>query len=66
MNHDDLYVLSLYWCITSITTVGYGDISGTNSTERLFCSLVMLVGVIAFSFANGSLASIISSSDEAH
>lgn len=58
-------MLSFYWTITTITTVGYGDISGTNTIERIFCSIIMLVGVISFGFANGTLASIISNSDEA-
>ena len=49
--------------ITTITTVGYGDISGTNNYERIFASFVMVVGVILFSIANGALASIISSLD---
>ena len=55
----DFYALSLYWTITTITTVGYGDISATNTAERWFCSLVMVIGVISFSFANGSLGLII-------
>jgi hypothetical protein len=63
MTNKEIYTVSLYWTITTITTVGYGDISGTNSIERLFCSLIMLVGVIAFSFANGALASILTSYD---
>jgi len=54
---------SFYWTVTTITTVGYGDISGTNNIERIYCSIMMLVGVIAFSFANGSLASIIQNYD---
>ena len=55
-----IYYVSFYWCITTITTVGYGDISGTNNVERMFCAFVMVVGVIMFSLANGALASIIS------
>ena len=51
-----LYFVSIYWTITTITTVGYGDISANNLEERLFCSLVMVLGVISFSFANGSLS----------
>jgi len=58
-----LYYISFYWTITTITTVGYGDIYGTNNYERLFASFVMVVGVILFSIANGALASIISSLD---
>jgi hypothetical protein len=43
--------------------VGYGDIGGVNNIERVFCCIVMIIGVISFSFANGSLAAIISQMD---
>ena len=63
---DDLalYCLAFYWSVTTITTVGYGDITGTNNYERVFCSFIMVVGVILFSMANGALASIMTSLDE--
>jgi hypothetical protein len=61
-----LYWTSFYWTVTTITTVGYGDISGGNNSERIFCSVVMIVGVFAFSFANGSLASIMSNYDQSN
>lgn len=56
-------MISLYWTITTITTVGYGDISGTNILEMVFCCFVMIIGVIAFGFANGTLASIMTNYD---
>lgn len=54
-----MYTIGLYWTITTITTVGYGDISATNTSERIVASIIMIIGVIAFSFAIGSLSSII-------
>jgi len=59
LNEYDYYTLSFYWTITTITTVGYGDISATTTAERWFCGLTMVIGVISFSFANGSLGLII-------
>ena len=55
----ELYVTSTYWTCTAIATVGYGDIIGTNTIERIFCSACMIIGVISFTFANGTFASIL-------
>ena len=55
----NLYLTSIYFTITTITTVGYGDISISTPLEKIFCIIVMLIGVIAFSIASGSLASIL-------
>ena len=66
MEPSALYALSFYWTITTITTVGYGDISGKNTVEWVYCSFMMVIGVVSFSFANGSLASILSNYDESN
>ena len=61
-NPDDMsqmYVIGVYWTITTITTVGYGDIYATNTPERIVATIIMVIGVIAFSFSTGSLSSII-------
>ena len=58
-----IYTISLYWTITTITTVGYGDISATNTAERIVACIIMVIGVIAFSFSTGSLSSIIQNQD---
>lgn len=60
---SELYLTAVYFTITTITTVGYGDMSGGTKQEKIFCIILMLFGVIAFSFATGSLASILSSYD---
>lgn len=65
-DNGKLYCLALYWTVTTITTVGYGDISGTNQIERIFSIIIMLIGVISFSFVNGSLTSIVSSLDNSN
>ena len=57
--HSELYLSSFYFTVTTITTVGYGDITAKSKFEQIFCILVMIIGVISFSFASGSLASIL-------
>ena len=44
--------------------MGYGDISANNSIERVFCIFIMLIGVMSFSYATGSLSSMIQNYDE--
>jgi len=61
-----LYLTSFYFIITTMSTVGYGDISGQNNLERTVSIVLMLVGVISFSFATGSLSSIMSNYDAAN
>ena len=62
-NMGEMYTIGLYWTITTITTVGYGDISATNTSERILACIIMVIGVIAFSFSTGSLSSIIQNVD---
>lgn len=57
------YWTALYFTITTITTVGYGDISGQNTIQRLYCVFLMLMGVIAFSYATSTLSQIMSNMD---
>ncbi|KAJ8598622.1 hypothetical protein CTAYLR_003047 [Chrysophaeum taylorii] len=42
------YLYSLYFVTTTLTTVGYGDISPINLTERAVCIAVMVVGGLAW------------------
>ena len=57
------YFLSLYFVTQTFTTVGYGDVSPSGTGERCFVVLMMLIGVFTFSFASGSLASIMQNVD---
>jgi hypothetical protein len=37
------YIISLYYAVVTMTTVGYGDIHATNVAERIAAILIMLV-----------------------
>ncbi len=50
--------------MATITTVGYGDVSGKTTAEQGFCIVLMIIGVIAYSTAISSFMSIINASDQ--
>jgi Ion channel len=56
-------VTSFYFCVTTLVTVGYGDITAYSIGERAVCSCLMILGVVSFSIATGALSSIITSYD---
>ena len=60
----ELYITSYYFTIETVTTVGYGDYEIKTPIEKLFTIVTMLIGVIIFTFASGSLASILQSADK--
>jgi hypothetical protein len=44
----DNYIASLYFVVQSMTTVGYGDVSASNTIERATAIVFMLIGVLLF------------------
>jgi Trk-type K+ transport system membrane component len=59
----DQYVTSVYFTVTTVLTVGYGDIRAFSNFEKLFCMILMIFGVISFSYSTGALSTIIQSVD---
>jgi len=50
-----IYVNAAYFILTTITTVGYGDISGHTKYEYLFSMCVEFVGLTFFSLLTGTI-----------
>lgn len=53
-------VLTLYFALTTLSTVGYGDYHPVSQAEMIFISIVMLGGVAFFSYIMGNFIEIIS------
>ena len=45
-----IYLISTYFVIVTVTTVGYGDITGDSLPEICFQIILLIVGTIAYSF----------------
>ena len=54
------FISSCYFSITTLSTVGYGDLFPISNTEMILSIFIMLAGVGFFSFIMGSFIEIIS------
>eukprot|EP00891_Asterochloris_glomerata_P007207 jgi/Astpho2/7207/Aster-x0763 len=54
------YVASVYFAMTTVTTVGYGDIIAQSAVEEITAMIIMLCGVLFFGILIGSLGEIVS------
>ncbi len=57
------YVGALYWAVTTLATVGYGDVTPANDAQRIYAIVVMLLGVGTYGFVIGNVASILAHLD---
>ena len=49
-SYINIYLTAVYFIIVTITTVGYGDITGDSMPEIIFQILLLIIGTIAYSF----------------
>jgi hypothetical protein len=44
ITHAEYYITALYFTLTSLTSVGFGNVSANTTSEKVFCILMMLIG----------------------
>ncbi len=63
--HPELhpYQQALYWSITTLTTVGYGDIAPIGAQQVAYAMVVMGLGVAMYGYIIGNVASLLANID---
>ena len=64
--NEGIYLNAMYFAMTTVTTVGYGDLGGVNTLEYGISILCVIFGAISFSFAQSALATLMSNYDQAN
>ncbi|UZR94539.1 cyclic nucleotide-gated ion channel [Chondrinema litorale] len=61
------YIRALYWSVTTLTTVGFGDITPNinNNSELIYTMIVQLMGVGVYGLVIGNVAGLIAKNDPA-
>lgn len=59
MSNINIYLTSMYYVFTTITTLGYGDIISYTKTEIIITIILMFLGVGFYSILIGILMSIL-------
>ena len=59
------YLRSLYWCVTTLATVGYGDITPTSNPQMVYAIVVMMLGAAVYGYTIANVASILANIDPA-
>lgn len=57
------YIKSFYWALTTLTTIGYGDITPTDNIGRIFTCFIMIIGVGMYGIVIGNISRMLASAD---
>ena len=55
VQYENIYIGAIYWMVTTLATVGYGDFKGYTPYEYLFTLFVEFLGIIFFTFFMGKI-----------
>ncbi len=51
------YFVALYWLVTTITTVGYGDVVPITFQGKLLALIIMVIGILSFALITSQITS---------
>ncbi|PWA20571.1 hypothetical protein CCH79_00019571 [Gambusia affinis] len=57
-NKDSVYITSLYFTMTSLTSIGFGNIAPTTDGEKIFAVAMMMIGSLLYATIFGNVTTI--------
>lgn len=57
------YIRSVYWTVTTLTTIGYGDITPVTNAQTMFVIIIEIMGAGMYGFIIGNIANLIANID---
>ena len=59
-----IYLTSIYFLITTVTSVGYGDITGNSINEFIFQIFLLIIGIIAYSWLISAISNYVKENNQ--
>lgn len=57
------FIKAVYWTVTTLTTIGYGDITPTTNIGRLYTMVIMILGVGVYGIVIGNVTRMMAAGD---
>eukprot|EP00756_Hemistasia_phaeocysticola_P005948 Hpha_TRINITY_DN13589_c0_g1::TRINITY_DN13589_c0_g1_i2::g.111428::m.111428/K04950/CNGA3; cyclic nucleotide gated channel alpha 3 len=57
------YITAIYWSVTTMTTVGYGDVTPEGKSAKILSLLSMLLGAGLFAYTMGNISTLLINED---
>ena len=63
-DRSEAYVTSLYWAVTTMNTIGYGDIYAITDNEKICAVCAMVVSCGVFAYILGNISNVVNKKNE--